>query len=518
MLNFDIFNTKKVKALESKVEAQSTYMGQMSTILSSDRYFNGEKTEGEMGPIGQIFPDYYGARERGWTLQLTNDIAKTIQRKWVTWIIGTGLRFNATPSERVLGKKKESVVSEIEYRFRLHLKSKESDYSKMFSTHTNASTAVYNAKVAGDILVIGRVQNGITTTQLIDGANVVNPFDYDIPKGNRIIDGVELNSKNEQVAYHVQTSELKTSRILAKDKRTGLQMAWLMYGSKFRLNETRGLPEMIESYEKLQSMERYVEATVKKAELSNEIVFVNEHDNSSTGEDPFKTGQLAGLSGTTNKPPTADFPTAGTFQKNMARITKAASLNNTIGAKLKVVAPDSESTMPEFTQANIKLTTASTGMPGEVAMSSYNSNYAASTGARSDFGIELATQTKNIAIDQFYKPIYNIWLHNEVLMGRIDAYELIQAKNTGDYISVEDITSATFTGQNVPSTDPLKVINAVRKATGDLTTPYMTGEKATELVNAGDFTENQSQFTKEQLIAYKPPVEVPVNTIPKTTK
>lgn len=512
----DIFNTKKVKALENRLDAQSS----MLNMLTKEQYFNGEKTEGEMGPIQTIFPDYYGARERGWTLQLTNDIAKTIQRKWVTWIIGKGLRFNATPSDKILGSKKENVVSDIEYRFRLHLKSKESDYSKMVSTHTKAATAVYNAKVAGDVLVICRVQKGIVTTQLIDGACVVNPFDYKIPDGNQIIDGVEFNSRDEHVAYHIQTEELKTKRILAKDKRTGLQMAWLMYGSKFRLNETRGLPEMIESYEKLQSMQRYVEATVKKAELSNEIVFVNEHDNSSTGEDVFKSGAAQGLSSKTNKPdPLEGFPTASKFQKNMSRLTKAASLNNTIGAKLKVVAPDSESTMPDFTDANVKLSTASTGMPGEVAMSSYNSNYAASTGARSDFGIELSTQTKNIAIDQFYKPIYNLWLYNEALMGRIDIFEYPQAMAKGDYIAVEDLTGATFTGQNVPSTDPLKLINAIRKATGDETTPYMTNEKATELIDAGDYSEVQAQVTKERTIAVKPMVDPNKQvTEQKTTK
>jgi len=497
----DIFNKNKVKTLTEKVENQSLQLDNLTNLLIGQEFtlFDGEKTEGELGKSRVYYPDYGTARERAWELQLTNDVAKLIISKWVTWLLGKGLRFNAAPAKQVPNLNRDKFIKDVEYRFRTYLNSTYSDYSGMDSFHIKMATAVYNSKVSGDILCILRVENGIVTNQLIDGANVQSPLVYD--GNNYILDGVEYDERDRHIAYWVYDENNEFVRIPSIDKSTGLRMAFMIYGSKFRLNETRGLPCLIEDFEKIKNLERYVDATVKNAEISSEMILVNEHDNSSTGENVFKNNMLKGLAG--NSTTVNDLPNASCFKNNLTKLTKGVALNNTIGGKLKMIKPDAESTMPDFLESNLKLIFASAEIPYEVAMSVYNSNYSASRAATKDWEHNLKVATNYFA-NQSYKRVYAVWLYNEVLLGNIDAYELIKAYRNNDYITIEAINSATFTGVSVPSIDPLKEVNAVRRAMGDEFTPLMTGEKGAEMVSQQDFSEVQEQVKIEKTYSVKP--------------
>lgn len=498
-----MFGRKKIQELSNKLDSQSNHIAHLQdAILFGDyQLFDGEKTAGELGQANVVYPDYITARERAWELQLTNDVAKLILSKWVTWLIGNGLRFNATPPKQgtINGFDRDNFIKTTEYRFRNYMLSEYSDYSTMVNFHTKAKEATYNALVSGDVLGILRVKKGRVTIQLVDGANVQTPLDY---KGNNyILDGVEYDKTGKHIAYWVVTDNLNFERVEARSK-TGLRLAFLIYGSKFRLNETRGLPMLIEDYEKIKNIERYIDATVKNAEVSSELVLVNEHDATSTGENVFKNAALQSIANNKNTKKD-DLPTPSCFQRNMQKMTKGVVMNNTIGAKMKMLKPDAEGAMPDFLKSNLQLIFASGSIPYEVALSVYNSNYSASRAAIKDWEHNLKVKTQEIA-QQIYKPFYELWLYNEVLLGNIDAVQLIDAYNNNDYVSITALNKATFTGVSVPSIDPLKEVNAVRKAMGDETTPLMTGEHAAEIVSQQDFTEVQEQVKQERIISVKP--------------
>jgi len=495
----------KNKALYDKLEIQDQKYNELLSQFSflERQYFDGEKEAGELGPAVSIYPDYYSARERAWELQLTNDIAKLVINKWVTWLIGKGLRFNATPpKDEYLSQNtdRNKLIKDIEFRFRNYLTSRYSDYSQMLDFHKTAKNATYNAITGGDVLAVLRVKNKQVTIQLIDGAVVSTPSGYD--GDNEILDGVEFNEKGKHVAYHVLDSELEHVRIPAVHGSSGLKMAFLIYGSKFRLNETRGTPLLLENFEKIKNLERYIDATVKSAEISSELAFINEHDNSSTGENIFKNSALKAIK-TSTVDYSSELPSPSCFQNNLAKSTKGIVLNNTIGAELKMLKPDGEATMPDFLEANLKLTFASGGIPYEVAMSVYNSNYSASRAAIKDWEHNLNVKTEEIA-SQIYKPFYDLWLYNEILTGRVSYPELLTAYSIKDYVMLSALTKATFTGVSVPSIDPLKEVKAVRSAMGDEITPLMTGEQGAEIVSQMDFTEIQEIVKQERLISVKP--------------
>lgn len=498
----DLFNKNKIKELTEKLDTQTSNFQNLTNYFFGQQFklFDGEKTEGELGRANVIYPDYYTAGERAWELQLTNDVAKLVMNKWITWLIGKGLRFNAIPpKDKIKGLNQNKFIEDVEYRFRNYLNSRYCDYSSMVDFHTQEKECDYNALVRGDVLVVLRVENGRVTRQLIDGANVQTPLNFE--SKNQILEGVEYDIKGQHVAYHIYNNDLKFQRIPAIHKQTGLKMAYLVYGSKFRLNETRGLPMLIEDFEKIKNIERYVDATVKNAEVSSELVFINEHDATSTGENILKNNVLKGL--TSSLSDESELPNASCFKNSLTKLTKGVALNNTIGAKIKMLKPDAANTMPDFLESNLKLIFGSAGIPYEVAMSVYNNNYSASRAAIKDWEHNLKVKTDDIA-KQTYQPFYELWLYNEILLGNIDAYQLVEAYRNSDYVSISAINKASFTGVAVPSIDPLKEVNAVRKAMADETTPLMTGEQAAEIISQKDFSEIQEQRKEEIKISVKP--------------
>lgn len=501
MLRFG--NKQKLKDLTTQLENQASSIENLTNALTWSDYslFDGEKTEGELGKARIIYPDYETAGERAWELQLTNDIAKLVMNKWITWLIGKGLRFNATPpKDRISGLDRAEFIDTVEYRFRTYLSSKYCDHSEMVDFHTQEKECDYNALVRGDILCILRVEKGRVTRQLIDGANVQTPLKYS--GTNNILDGVEYDDNGKHVAYWVYDDKLDYKRIPTIHKSTGLKMAFLVYGSKFRLNETRGLPMLIEDYEKIKNLDRYIGATVKNAEVSSELILINEHDATSTGENILKSNVLKGLVSNLSDPGN-ELPNASCFKNSLTKLTKGVALNNTIGAKIKMLKPNAENTMPDFLESNLKLIFGSAGIPYEVAISVYNNNYSASRAAIKDWEHNLQVKTNDIA-KQTYQPFYELWLYNEILLGNVDAFQLVEAYRKNDYVSIAAINKATFTGVAVPSIDPLKEVNAVRKAMADDTTPLMTGEQGAEIISQKDFTEIQAQVKEERKIAVKP--------------
>lgn len=509
--------SKQYKSLESKFDLLENQYGAVLQALNSTtgyEYFDGEKETGELGPAKIIYPDYYIARERAWELNLTNGIAKLIVNKWVSWLVGKGLRFNCTPPkpEYLKTTDRKELIKNIEHRFRNYMLSRYSDYSDMINFHNKAKEATYNSLVAGDILCVLRVQKGWVNVQLIDGANIGDPLKDEPKEGNYILEGVEYDKRNRHVAFWVWDEDKEDAvRVPAVHGPTGLKLAFMIYGSKFRLNETRGVPMLLENFEDISNLERYKSATVKQAEISSEMVLVNEHDNSSTGESIFKNvAQKAAANVSGNKLCVSDLPTPKCFQNNLAKSTKGTVINNTIGAKLKMIKPEAEATMPDFMKANLQLMFAAVEIPYEVAMSVYGSNYSASKAARNDWQHILEVKTLSVA-NQIYQPVYELWLYNEVLLGRIDYPELLEAYTKRDYVSLAALNGATYTGVNVGDIDPLKTVKAVRSAIGDETTPLMTKEKGSEIVSQQDYSEIQEQVTAENKIAVKP-IETEINT------
>ncbi len=471
--------------------------------------FDGEKNVGEIGPIKNYVADHSSLSVRAWQLYLESEICQTIIKRFATWVVGRGLKLQAEPNVDVLKSEKINLPSEFigitETRFKVFSNDPMSDYSDMQPLQKKLSDIFINAVNSGDVLVIQRLIDGVLKIQVIDGCHISTPFnlslnsvDFVTDSGNRIRHGVEIDSRGNHIAYHVKTSPFKWERIAAIGS-NGHRMAFLVYGSKFRLDNVRGIPLVSAVMETVSKMDRYKEATLASAEETAKLAFAIEHNAISTGENPFdnQMAESIGLSHFAS----GDNPVDINEKKllaNVAATTNKQAVNLPNGAKLTAVESKKELYFNDFYTINIQIVCAAIGIPPEVAMMKYDSNFSASRAALKDWEHTLNVKRESFAAECL-QPIYNLWLEVEILNNKVSAPGYMQALGGKNKMVLAAYRFARFIGANVPHIDPMKEVAAERAKLGTAGAhlPLTTLEAATEVLNGGDSETNLQYFAEE---------------------
>ena len=169
-----------------------------------------------------------------------------------------------------------------------------------------------------------------------------------------------------------------------------------------------------------------------------------------------------------------------------------------IGSSLKSLESKNELYFAEFYNTVLGLICAVVGIPPEVALSKYDSNFSASRAALKDWEHTLQTERKDFA-DQFYQPIYNFWLETEILKNKVQAIGYLNALKTKNIMALEAYRNSRWVGANVPHIDPLKEVLAEREKLGEAGKhlPLTTLEAATEALNGGESNSNLAQYSTE---------------------
>lgn len=469
--------------------------------------YDGEKNPGEIGVIKHYQLNYRALRARSWQSYLESEITQDIINKYVLWIIGSGLKLQSEPVKDVLNMSGIDIDTRVfskqtEAFFRVYSKSKLSDYSNQNNLHRIASTALLNAIIGGDVLVVQRFIKGNLNVQLIDGNHVMTPlFTDDIKKagkrGNTIINGIELDKRGNHIAYYVRENLRSFRRIPARGTKSGGLMAYLVYGLRYRLDNHRGIPLISAVLETLKKLDRYKEATVGAAEERQKIPFYIEHDSTSTGENPMQK-EMAEAAGIKRDTIGNSFDDSIPIRENIALTTGKSVWNMPIGARLKALESKNELFFKDFYTTNVNMVCAAIGIPPEVALSKYDSNFSASRAALKDWEHTINVRREDMTF-QFYQPFYNNWLKTEILKGTISAEGYTSALLQRNEIVLESFNNARFVGANVPHIDPLKEVAAERAKLGPdgARIPLTTAEAATEALNSGDFDQNLNRFNEE---------------------
>ena len=506
-----------------------------------NKTWDGEKTLGELGVIIRNIPDFQKLRLRSYNAFATIDTVKIIASKFFYWVIGVGLKLQAEPNRTVLESEgifnDKSVYAkfqkDVESRFMVYSNSKECDYLKEKNLHELALDAYQGEFLGGDMLVVMRFENNGPNIQLLSGEHICNPSLEDNyytdaeKKGNYIQHGIEIDSKGSHVAYFVSLKQReygieKFERIPAKGAKTGKRLAWLITGKKISPDHLRGVPAMAQSLEKINKLDRYVEAAVTNAEQGAKIVYSIEHQEFSTGESPLDQvvarKRNSGIISTTNEDESNPIVLADGLANRITETTSGQTFNMPNGASLKAFDSKIETNFGEFHSTVFNSISAGMDVPAEVAMQMYNSNYSASRAAINSFGYIIAINRQKFAND-FYIPFYKLWLEWQILNNKITAPGYIE--NIDNFMVTESYTQCRFTGKNMPHIDPLKEIKAVREMLGiDGATPLISREQAVEMLNAGQWDENFMKNLEEENIIPKPEiVEVqPLKPIVKNAK
>lgn len=539
-------NQKKISNLESinvdlqkKTAQLRSENRKINTLITGilgyeSEIFTGETTANELGTPKNILLFYEYLRVRSWEFLIKNHIASLIVNKRVNWLIGSGLLFNAKPSEKPFidyygeeeGKIKHGeFIKEIEYQYRNFINTTEVDYEKKRTLHEQARIADYNASGDGDICVLMRIENGFPTIQLISGQCVVNPaLLEDIGENNRVNEGVEFNEKGEEVAYHILTEtnisngvyipnpeknlEFRTNRISVYFKGTKIRQAWLYKANDLqKLGETRAMPIISMIFETLKHLNDYLIANSKNAQLLAQLVVIFERDKNATGEKLFNTGKIdvPGFEDATDTEEIADDITTANAANKFTREMNGngIAIDAPKGISSKVINPQSQSDQSEYLTSTLKTIFASMGFPYEVMLSTYNSNYSASMGARSDFQHNLDVLTEIIPSNQLYKMHYKMFLYMQVLKGKIECKPLQDAYINNDVITISAITNSVFEGTKLKPIDPVKFINSLRMQLPESIrqkVPLNTMENLVNAASNGDYQSVLNQILNEQAL------------------
>lgn len=507
---------KFFKAILPPVEPQqhTGFAGEYNNMLPVRTVkFDGEKNPHELGDVLNVLPEHRSLRLRAHEADLKSDVVKIITNKFFKWVIGTGLKIQAEPSEEVLTSEKirfgeiDVFKNQVETRFNLWAKSDFSDYLGEKSLHKQANDFLKTSFLGGDVLVILRIENRELNVQLVDGQHVQTPyFDNKFQKeaekrGNIIRHGIEKDKRGRKVAYYVKVEREGSllgefERIPARGEKTGKKMAWMSYWDKHRIDHDRGIGALTAILEKVEKLDRYTEATVGSAEERAKLPFFIEHSRDSDGSNPMMGKIQRGLG---HKVDEVDSYSLGdkTAKKVYETSTKQV-FNLPIGAKISAPGSNTaEINYKDFSRAVFDYIAAAVDIPPEVALQMYNSNYSASRAAINAFQHLLDVIRDKIA-DDFYRPIYEMWLELEVMQNKITAPGYLSALQRNNRLATKAYSNATFRGKNIPHIDPAKEIKAIREMLGDDNTALISLEQAAEKANSGDWEANYKKYQKEK--------------------
>lgn len=479
------------------------------------KYFDGEKTLGELGAVINSIPDYQRLSLRSYDAYLKTDTVKILTQKHVDWAIGSGLKLQCEPDEDVLkfegidlsGDKLVLFKKKAESRFNLYANSKYADYARQRTLNQLANDFYKAKRLSGDVLVICRIEATGPSVQFVSGSHVKTPdaeLLNSIPEKNYEKNGIEFNERGEHVAYFVQTKSKnnllgKFERIACYGEKSKRKLSWMIYGEKISPDHVRAIPQLTQTLEKVSKLDRYTEATVGKAEQGANIPYTIEHDQYSTGEDILT--ELKNKKNNIVIDADANHKIADGLANKITETTSNRVYNMPVGAKLKGLPPTTDTSYEAFERANFNKIAASGNIPPEVALQMYNSNYSASRAAINGWGYVVDIDRTDFAID-FYIPFYKIWLEIEILKNKIEAPGFVSnLGENGDFMIIEAYSKCRFIGKNMPHIDPLKEAKSVELM---ISLGLISREQATEMLNLGEWYSNNQKIKEEDKIIYKP--------------
>lgn len=525
ILGYSFFE-KEQEQVVTQVQPKSNAYQDNNFVLGYEyavvnKKWDGEKTLGELGTIVNNIPDYKRLRLRSYNAYATIDTFKTIATKYFYWKIGSGLKLQAEPNLAVLKSEgldlsdaeATEIQKMIEARFLIWANSKQSDYLKQKNLHELASDFDKGKYLGGDNLLIVRYDASGPTIQFVSGEFVENPgidTDYILQaekRGNFVEHGIEIDAEGKHVAYFVRIKVKngvdKYKRVPAYGEKSGKRLAWLVSGEKISPDHLRGVPAMSQSLEKINKLDRYVEAAVTKAEQAANIVHTIKHKEFSTGESPIQDavrkarGEVVaqGLDAEQQK------VLADGLANRIAQQTSGTAYNMPVGAELESFESTIETDFGTFHSTIFNGISAGANVPPEVAMQSFNSNYSASRAAINSFGYFITVDRQDLA-EQFYIPIYKLWVEHQILTKKISAKGYVE--NIDNEMITEAYTQCRFLGKDMPHIDPLKEAKAIELM---LALNLISREQATENLGQGSWDENFKKRLKEDVLIPKENVD-----------
>lgn len=368
------------------------------------------------------------------------------------------------------------------------------DAERQKNFYTMQQLAFRSQLVSGDVFVLfGMKENKRTPYQtvirILEADRICTPDSSsgeseskETDSGGRIVDGVEIDPEGTVIRYHIanrhpltenSTKEIEWQQIEAFGSDTGYPNILHIMAVE-RPEQRRGVPFVASQIEQIKQLDRYLTSELAANVVSSMLTafVVSEDDDGKTGlEDAVNEDEKA------------------TDDELKLELAAGAIYSLPPGKKIQEINPiRSNSAFESFVSTLITIIGAGMGIPKEVLIKKYESNYTAARGALLDFWREVRVQ-RTAFNNSFNQPVYEAWLAEAVAAGRIEAPGFF------DDPSIRQAwCGCMWMGASMGHVDPLKEVKA---ATERIANNISTQEQEASEYNGNDWLSNVRQRKKE---------------------
>lgn len=428
-------------------------------------------------------------RQRSRDLYMNTPLATGSLKTIRTNVVGYGLVLNSQIDHEFLGLSEQQAdewETIAEREFNLWADSLMCDAMQMHNFYELQQIAFLSALASGETFATmpyrAHKEHWYSLrVQLIESDRISSPSGAD----KHIINGVELGKFGEVAAYHIcSTHPLSTDlskkewvRVEKFGKLTGRQNILHLLESE-RPEQRRGVPLLAPVIESLKQLDRYSEAELTAALVSSLMtVFIE------TTDDEDGSGPVVGEG-------IAEEDQIDQADEMTVELAPGSVIALNPGEKANVSNPARNNTsFDPFVTAILRQVGAALELPYEILVKHFTSSYSASRAALLE-AWQMFKMRRTFMAKRFCQPIYEEWLTEAILIGRIQAPGFLE-----DPLIRKAYSQAEWNGPSQGQLDPLKEVNAAIKR---VEAGYSTRARETVELTGGDFWRNHAQRVREE--------------------
>lgn len=453
-------------------------------------------------------------RQRGRILYMSSPVATSAINTNRTKVVGTGLTMKSTIEREVLGLSAEQAKEwqrNTEREFRLWADKKGNcDATGMNNFAGLQQLAIKSWLMSGDVFALVKRYKPTTNCpyslriHLIEADRISTPSAYggfatgsmtdgrNPDNGNKIHDGVEIDSNGQVVAYHVcnaypyqhTTDPLEWTRVEAYGKRTGLPNIMHVMDSE-RPDQYRGVTYLAQVIEQLLNLSRYTQSELMAALIQSFYTAWIQTETDPT-EIPFnEVGE--GDDGTEGN--VTGIGDSVSHDQNEYELGPGTVAHLQPGEKIVFGQPNVPSSgFESFFKTICKIIGAALEIPYDELVKEFNASYSASRAAIME-AWEAFKMRRQWLVDSMCQPTYEVWLAEAVALGRIHAPGFFSDPRIRAAWS-----AARWIGPVQGQLDPTKEVKADILAVDH---GFKTHEQVAREYGGGDWEENVEQLAQE---------------------
>lgn len=456
-------------------------------------------------PREDIDENNYTLRQRGRMLTMSAPIATSAVKTNRTNTIGLGLKLNPRPDKEILGLTSEEVKSWqrlVKAEFNLWAGKKQNcDATTMNNFYEIQQLCFYSWLASGDVFILKKDKETVNCPytlklHVIEADRCSTPgsaLGYGInltegknpENGNRIYDGVEVDSDGAVVAYwfrntypYQMTAERTDwKRVEAFGKKTGLPNVIHIINTE-RPEQYRGVTYLAPVIEQILQLRRYTESEITAAVVESFFTaFIKTEAN--TDESGLPMNEVG--DGTEEN--------EASYDPNEYELGPGTMNVLNPGESVEFADPKRPASgFESFFKSVCKQCGAALEIPADLLMKEFNASYSASRAALMEAWKSFKMYRQWFTSD-FCKPVYEMWLSEAIARGRINAPGFFN-----DPLIREAWLGSEWIGPSQGQLDPIKEVNAEILAVEH---GFTTHEAATARLNGSDWDSNMDQLEME---------------------